>query len=174
MLADRQSCRQSASVSRTWPLPPSTCASKRPMWRNIATSRGGLPARAVAGAAPLRLISRPRPMDSGPGRQEIARLTTLTRLAENEGRAFSTGSKRTWRDPHRRPGQGCRASCRRVPNLGITLDPSHYLVGTHPAKDYDAAVPVPVPRAPARHGRRPLAGIASVRARSNTAASSTI
>jgi len=28
-----------------------------------------------------------------------------------------------------------------VPGLGLTLDPSHYLVGSHPAKDYDDLFP---------------------------------
>jgi sugar phosphate isomerase/epimerase len=31
--------------------------------------------------------------------------------------------------------------CRQVPGLGLTLDPSHYLVGTQPTDEYDNLMP---------------------------------
>jgi sugar phosphate isomerase/epimerase len=87
-------------------------------------------------AAPLVNILA-APVDSDLG-AEVTRLSALTRLAENEGVILTveTHGDTLTADPAK-----AAELCRRVPNLGITLDPSHYLVGTHPAKDYDELFP---------------------------------
>ena len=87
-------------------------------------------------AAPLVNIPA-APGDSDLG-TEIARLTTLTRLAEAEGVILTveTHGETLTGDPVK-----AAELCRRVPNLGLTLDPSHYLMGTHPAPDYDGLFP---------------------------------
>ena len=36
---------------------------------------------------------------------------------------------------------GALELCRRIPGLGLTLDPSHYLVGPHGERNYDALFP---------------------------------
>jgi sugar phosphate isomerase/epimerase len=69
---------------------------------------------------------------------EVTRLTGLARLAQAEGVMLTveTHSRTLTGDP----GKAAEL-CRQVPGLGITLDPSHYLVGTHPAQDYDDLFP---------------------------------
>ena len=69
---------------------------------------------------------------------EVARLTGFRRLAEAEGVILTveTHSRTLTADPAR-----AVELCRAVPGLGLTLDPSHYLVGDHPAKDYDDLFP---------------------------------
>jgi sugar phosphate isomerase/epimerase len=69
---------------------------------------------------------------------EVIRLTGLVRLAQAEGVMLTveTHSRTLTNDPAR-----AAELCRQVPGLGITLDPSHYLVGAHPAADYDDLFP---------------------------------
>jgi sugar phosphate isomerase/epimerase len=69
---------------------------------------------------------------------EVARLTTLCRVAQTEGVMLTveTHSQTVTADP-----AGAAELCRRVPGLGLTLDPSHYLVGSHPEKDHDDLFP---------------------------------
>jgi sugar phosphate isomerase/epimerase len=69
---------------------------------------------------------------------EVARMTVLCRLAEAEGVILTveTHSQALTADPAR-----AAELCRQVPGLGLTLDPSHYLVGVHPAADYDDLFP---------------------------------
>ena len=69
---------------------------------------------------------------------EVARLTGLARVAQAEGVMLTveTHSRTLTNDPAR-----AAELCRQVPGLGITLDPSHYLVGAHPAADYDDLFP---------------------------------
>ena len=65
---------------------------------------------------------------------EVARLKPLVKLAEAEGVMLTveTHSETVTADP-----AGSAELCRRVPGLGLTLDPSHYLVGPHRASSYD-------------------------------------
>ena len=86
---------------------------------------------------------------------EVIRLTGLVRLAQAEGVMLTveTHSRTLTNDPAR-----AAELCRQVPGLGITLDPSHYLVGAHPAADYDDLFPHVRHVRPARHGPRPAAG----------------
>lgn len=69
---------------------------------------------------------------------EVKRLTGLVRLAEAEGVMLTveTHSRTLTNDPAK-----AAELCRQVPGLGITLDPSHYLVGAHSAGDYDDLFP---------------------------------
>ena len=57
---------------------------------------------------------------------EVKRLTQLCRLAEAEGVILSveTHASKMTADPAR-----ALDLCHRVPGLGLTLDPSHYVVG---------------------------------------------
>jgi sugar phosphate isomerase/epimerase len=69
---------------------------------------------------------------------EVQRLTDLTRLAQNEGIALtvSTEMGRVTEDP-----DAAVELCERVPGLGLTLDPSHFIAGPHEAKEFDQVYP---------------------------------
>jgi sugar phosphate isomerase/epimerase len=69
---------------------------------------------------------------------EIARLTILNRVAEAEGVMLTveTHSQTLTADPTM-----ATELCRQVPGLGLTLDPSHYLIGTQPTEEYDNLFP---------------------------------
>ena len=69
---------------------------------------------------------------------EVQRLTRLTTLAAKEGVqvAVATRLGTLTEDP-----DAALALCERVPGLGLTLDPSHYISGPHHAKDYDELFP---------------------------------
>lgn len=70
--------------------------------------------------------------------EEVTRLTGLTRVAEAEGvmLTIETHSQTLTADPITAIN-----FCRQVPGLGLTLDPSHYLVGTQPMQEYDDLFP---------------------------------
>jgi sugar phosphate isomerase/epimerase len=65
---------------------------------------------------------------------EVGRLTHMNHVAEGEGVILTveTHSSTITGEP-----AAAAELCRQVPGLGLTLDPSHYVVGSHPAKDYD-------------------------------------
>jgi sugar phosphate isomerase/epimerase len=69
---------------------------------------------------------------------EVRRLTGLCRVAETEGVILTveTHSKALTADPAM-----AAELCRQVPGLGLTLDPSHYLVGDRAQKEYDDLFP---------------------------------
>jgi sugar phosphate isomerase/epimerase len=71
-------------------------------------------------------------------KDEVNRLTNLSRVAETEGVILTveTHSKTLTADP-----TAAAELCRQVPGLGLTLDPSHYLIGAHLQKDYDELFP---------------------------------
>lgn len=66
------------------------------------------------------------------------RLCAWTKVAESEGVMLTveTHSQTLTADP-----LGALELCRRIPGLGLTLDPSHYLVGPHGQQDYDRLFP---------------------------------
>lgn len=70
---------------------------------------------------------------------ETRRLAALNRIAESEGiiLAVETDSRTVTGDP-----VGALELCRRIPGLGLTLDPSHYAVGPHAKADYDSLFPL--------------------------------
>lgn len=65
---------------------------------------------------------------------EIERLSTWSKLVACEGVILTVETNRhtLTADP-----LGAIELCRRVPGLGLTLDPSHYLVGPHRPETYD-------------------------------------
>ena len=69
---------------------------------------------------------------------EARRLTHLARLADAEGVMLTvatlTGTLTEGPDP-------TVELCQRVPGLGLTLDPSHYIAGPHQGKNYDQVFP---------------------------------
>jgi sugar phosphate isomerase/epimerase len=69
---------------------------------------------------------------------EVKRLRRLAGLADVEGilLAVATCTGKLTEDPDR-----AVALCERVPGLGLTLDPSHYLAGPHQGKSYDQVFP---------------------------------
>ena len=70
---------------------------------------------------------------------EIARLSALNKVAKGEGLILTveTHSSLVTADP-----LGAKELCKRVPGLGLTLDPSHYLVGPHGPVNYDELFPL--------------------------------
>lgn len=66
--------------------------------------------------------------------QELGRLNGLLRIAQSEGVILTveTHSQTLTADP-----VGATNLCRRVEGLGLTLDPSHYLMGPQPTQEYD-------------------------------------
>jgi sugar phosphate isomerase/epimerase len=69
---------------------------------------------------------------------EVERLTRLVKMAEKEGILLnvSTRTGTLTEDP-----DTAVALCERVPGLGLTLDPSHYLSGPHQGQSYDQVFP---------------------------------
>ena len=69
---------------------------------------------------------------------EVARLTTAERVARGEGVILTveTHSQRLTADPAM-----AAELCRRVPGLGLTLDPSHFLVGEFAGREFDEVYP---------------------------------
>jgi sugar phosphate isomerase/epimerase len=69
---------------------------------------------------------------------EVARLTPLVKLAAAEGIVLTVATQigtLTELPDH------AVALCERVPGLGLTLDPSHYLAGPHQGGSYDQVYP---------------------------------
>lgn len=69
---------------------------------------------------------------------EVVRLTKLAKLAEREG-AVLTVATRT--GTLTESPEVAVELCQRVPGLGLTLDPSHYLAGPHQGKSFDMVFP---------------------------------
>jgi sugar phosphate isomerase/epimerase len=69
---------------------------------------------------------------------EVKRLAKLATHADQEGilLALDTRVGTLTEDP-----DTAVALCQKVPNLGLTLDPSHYVVGSHQGKNYDQVFP---------------------------------
>jgi sugar phosphate isomerase/epimerase len=69
---------------------------------------------------------------------EVARLKEWVRIAAAEGVILTTETHASTvtGDP-----LGAAELCRRVPGLGLTLDPSHYHVGPHAGVNYDPVYP---------------------------------
>ena len=69
---------------------------------------------------------------------EIKRLTSLVNLAEIEGIALTVETRigTLTENP-----ETAVELCKRVPGLGLTLDPSHYIAGPHQGKSFDAVFP---------------------------------
>jgi sugar phosphate isomerase/epimerase len=84
------------------------------------------------------LVCLPAAPAGGDFEAEVARLAELNRLVSTEGVILTveTHSQTMTADP-----AGAAELCRRVPGLGLTLDPSHYLAGPHARGGFDAVYP---------------------------------
>lgn len=69
---------------------------------------------------------------------EVARLTPLVRLAHAEGIVLTVA---THLGTLTELPDTAVQLCERVPGLGLTLDPSHYLVGPHQGKSFEQVYP---------------------------------
>jgi sugar phosphate isomerase/epimerase len=87
-------------------------------------------------AVPLVALSA-APADS-PFDAEVQRLSRLVALADKEGiqATVTTQTGTLTEDPDR-----AVELCERVPGLGLTLDPSHYIAGPHQGANYDQVFP---------------------------------
>jgi sugar phosphate isomerase/epimerase len=87
-------------------------------------------------AVPLLTMSA-GPADGGLD-AEVQRLTALTREAAQEGvqLAVDTRTGTVTEDP-----DAAAALCERVPGLGLTFDPSHYLAGPHQGQPFEQVCP---------------------------------
>ncbi len=70
--------------------------------------------------------------------REVQRLTRLLRIAEKDGLLLTVGtlSGTLTEDP-----DTAVTLCQRVPGLGLTLDPSHYIAGSQQVKCFDHVYP---------------------------------
>src|SRR5207248_11187186 len=70
--------------------------------------------------------------------REVQRLTRLLRLAEKDGLLLTvaTRSGTLTEDPDM-----AVTLCQRVPGLGLTLDPSHYIAGSPQTRSFDQVYP---------------------------------
>lgn len=73
-----------------------------------------------------------------PIEDEIRRLNSLADVANREGLVLSV---RTHRDTLTSDPAAALTLCESVTGLGITLDPSHYVLGPHAGKNYDDLFP---------------------------------
>jgi sugar phosphate isomerase/epimerase len=69
---------------------------------------------------------------------EVNRLTSMTRLANAEGVVLTVETRigTLTETP-----ETAVELCKRVPGLGLTLDPSHYVAGPNQGKNYDQVFP---------------------------------
>lgn len=84
------------------------------------------------------LISVPAAPKGSDLAQDVQRLGEWLKLVQSEGviLTIETHSETLTADP-----AAAVELCRRVPGLGLTLDPSHYLAGPHGPCNYDALFP---------------------------------
>ena len=92
----------------------------------------------LARVATVPLLTVPAASSGADFDQEVARLKEWVKIATSEGVILTveTHSGTITADP-----TGALELCRRVPGLGITLDPSHYLTGPHGEQNYDPLFP---------------------------------
>jgi sugar phosphate isomerase/epimerase len=77
--------------------------------------------------------------DAGSGLDtEVKRLTGLVRLAQAEGVTLTVETRV---DTLTENPDTAVELCKRVPGLGLTLDPSHYIAGPHQGKSFDHVYP---------------------------------
>ena len=69
---------------------------------------------------------------------EVARLKRLVNIAQTEGIILSLATHNGTLTENPKTAVEL---CREVPSLGITLDPSHYLIGPHQSESFDCVFP---------------------------------
>src|SRR5439155_21214415 len=84
------------------------------------------------------LLTLPAAPSGTPLDREVQRLTRLLRLAEKDGLllTIATRSGTLTEDPHL-----AVTLCQRVPGLGLTLDPSHYIARSPQTRNFDQVYP---------------------------------
>jgi sugar phosphate isomerase/epimerase len=92
----------------------------------------------LARLATVPVISIPAATAGSGMDAEVARLTNLVRCAEAEGVILTVDTRIGTLTEH--PATALEL-CHRVPNLGLTLDPSHYIAGPNQGKNYDPVFP---------------------------------
>jgi sugar phosphate isomerase/epimerase len=92
----------------------------------------------LARASLVSLITLPVAVSGTPIDAEVDRLRSLVRLAEVEGVVLSAATRTgtLTEDP-----DVAVELCQRVPGLGLTLDPSHYIAGPHQGASFDQVFP---------------------------------
>ena len=69
---------------------------------------------------------------------EVKRLTRLARIVASEGLVLTVETRT---GTLTETPEGAVELCQRVPGLGLTLDPSHYIAGPHQGKGFDVVYP---------------------------------
>jgi sugar phosphate isomerase/epimerase len=69
---------------------------------------------------------------------EVKRLTPLVKLALAEGIVLTVATRLATLTEH---PDACVALCERVPGLGLTLDPSHFIAGPHQGASWEQVYP---------------------------------
>ncbi len=87
-------------------------------------------------AVPLVTV-RPAGLET-PLETEAQRLGKLLRIGDGEGILVCVA---TQVGTHTQCPDGAAALCEKVPGLGLTLDPSHFIAGPHQGKNYDSVFP---------------------------------
>lgn len=92
----------------------------------------------LARLAMAPLLTIPAAPASTPLDREVQRLTRLCRLAGKDGLILTVDTRvgTLTENP-----DVAVTLCQRVPGLGLTLDPSHYIAGPHQGKPYDQVYP---------------------------------
>jgi sugar phosphate isomerase/epimerase len=92
----------------------------------------------LARVSTVPLITVPAAPAGTPLDAEVQRLTRLVGIADSEGVLLTVPTRvgTLTEDP-----DVCVTLCERVPNLGLTLDPSHYIAGPHKGGNYDQVFP---------------------------------
>jgi sugar phosphate isomerase/epimerase len=92
----------------------------------------------LARLSTVPLLTTPAAASGTPLNEEAKRLARLTAHADSEGVQFTldTRTGTLTEDP-----DAAVTLCQKVPNLGLTLDPSHYLTGPNQGKNYDQVFP---------------------------------
>lgn len=92
----------------------------------------------LARLSAVATITLPAAPSNSDLRTEIDRLASLSRAAQAEGVILTvetrTGTLTEW-------PEAAVELCRKVPGLGLTLDPSHYIVGPNQGKCFDVVYP---------------------------------
>jgi sugar phosphate isomerase/epimerase len=92
----------------------------------------------LARISTVPVLTIPAAVTGTPLGAEVQRLTRLVHLADAEGVLLTvpTHIGTLTEDP-----DAAVMLCERVPNLGLTLDPSHFIAGPHKAANYDQVFP---------------------------------
>lgn len=92
----------------------------------------------LARMSTVSVLSVPAASNGSGINDEIKRLQTLTHLVEEEGLLFTVATRIGTLTEN--PAVALEL-CQRVPGLGITLDPSHYVAGPYSNQSYDDLFP---------------------------------